>query len=216
MRLAPADRAFYLPLATSLLPNFLILAASIVLLGATGPIFVAYLASLVLVWRSLGLRFVDQNCLAVAHPGITRCWRVTVIHSHHDPSGRSGDREVKIGRKYFCVGCYALALGTSLSLLLPTFYLIGVIGMETLLVLLALAPVCFVPTIRRLMTTRATSAFGRFVSYGLLPIGTWIVLIGADAAFHHWFLNALLLGLVVIGWNAGGLYLLRNGKRSGA
>ena len=56
----------------SMLLNALFLAISILLLGAVGTIIVAYLASLVLIVQSLGLRFTRRKYLAVATPGVSR------------------------------------------------------------------------------------------------------------------------------------------------
>jgi hypothetical protein len=203
-----AEVGFWVSLFTALILNVLVLGASVVLLGATGPVVVAYVASLVLILRTSGVVYSQQKYSSVARAGISRYGRLVVIHSHHDPTKRSSGHEFKIRGKYFCAGCYGLALGTSLSLVLPTLYLTGALKGETLTVALVLAPVCFVPTILRGTTSRTISALGRFVSYGLLQVGSWIVIVSSDALLHDWLLNVFVLGLIVVGWNAGGLYLL--------
>jgi hypothetical protein len=195
------------PLFTLVLQNATVLAASILLFGAKGTIFVAYLVSLALIIRSIGLKYSRRKYLAVAKQSVSRLGRLVVIHSHHNLDGQSFHHTFFIRGKYFCAGCHGLALGTLLSLILPTAFLIRAIEGHALAILLASAPICFLPTILRCLTQIEISALFRFVSYCLLPIGSWIVIVTVHAWCHSWLLNVLILGLVVLGWNAGGFYL---------
>lgn len=199
------------PLFTFLLLNASVLMASVLLFGAKGTIVAAYLASVVLILRSIGLRCCRQRYLAVAEPGVTRLGHLVLIHSHHNQDGQNIHHTFFIRGKHFCAGCYGLAFGTLLSLILPTAFLIRAIEDRALAILIASAPFCFLPTILRCLTQMEISALFRFVSYCLLPIGSWIVIVNVHAWFHNWSLNVLVLGLVVLGWNTGGLYLQKTG-----
>jgi hypothetical protein len=195
------------PLFIALLLNASVLAAIILLFGAKGTIFVAYLASLALIVRSIGLKYCRRSYLAVADPGVSRLGHLVVIHSHHNHDGQNIHHAIFIRGKCFCAGCYGLAFGTLLSLIIPTAFLIGAIEGRALTILLAAVPICFLPAILRCLTQMEISVLFRFVSYGLLPIGSWIIIINVHTWWHNWLLNVLALGLIILGWNGGGFYL---------
>jgi hypothetical protein len=189
--------------------NALMLAAGIALFGAGGTILAAYLASLALIARSIGLRYTRQQFMAVATPGVSRFRRIAVIHAHNGLNGRSREHSLLIRGKHFCAGCYGLAFGTCVALVLPTAVLMGAVEERTSVILLPAVPFCYLPTILRCVSPLAIDARFRFVSYGLLAIGSWIVIVSVHALWQSPLLNVVILGLVVLGWNCGGLYLQR-------
>lgn len=203
------------PLFTLLLLNASVLAVCILLFSAFGTIVVAYLASLALIMRSMGLKYSRLKYLDFPKPFTSRFGNLMVIHSHYNQDGQNMRHMFFIRGKYICAGCYGLALGTLLSLILPTSFLIRAIDDSTLKILLVSTPICFLPTILRCLTQMEISALFRFISYCLLPIGSWIVIVNVHVWYHNWLLNVLVLGLVVLGWNAGGFYLKKNKKKGG-
>jgi uncharacterized membrane protein len=194
-------------LVFALLPNLPTLALSLSLFGDKGTLVVAYLASLALIVRSCGIRFRRDNLVAAAKPGVSLLGRLMIIHCHHPPAAKRDQHAFLIRGKYLCAGCYGLALGTMVSLVMPTVCLARSFKVEIPAILSAAAPFCFLPGVVRCTTQMKIGALFRFVSYGLLPIGTWIIILTVHARFHSWLLNTLVLTLVVLGWNAGGLYL---------
>jgi hypothetical protein len=200
-------------LSISMLLNALLLTISILLFGASGTIVVAYLASLALIMQSIGLRYPPRSYLAVAKPGVSKSGRLAFVHSHHNMDGQNSHHAFLIRGKYFCAGCYGLAFGTLLSLVVPTAFLAGAIDWPVLAIVLAAVPICFLPTVLRCLSQIELSACSRFGSYALLPIGCWIVIVSVHARFNNWLLNVLVLGLVVLGWNAGGHYFRKRDLR---
>ena len=193
----------------ALLLNLSALAISLLLFGAKGPLGVAYLVSLALIVRSSGARLKRGCFVAAAEPGVSQLGRLIIIHCHHPPAKKDDPHAFLIRGKYFCAGCYGLALGAMVSLVLPTVFLAGAMEDKVPAILSAAVPFCFLPTVLRCTIPMKIGALFRFMSYGLLPIGTWIFILNVHAWFHSWLVNMLVLMLVVLGWNAGGFYLLK-------
>jgi hypothetical protein len=137
-----------------------------------------------------------------------------VIHCHHHPAEKDDRHAFLIRGKYYCAGCYGLALGSTVSLLMPTIFLARATEVKIPAILSLAVPFCFLPTVLRCTTEMKIGALFRFVSYGLLPIGSWILILSVHVHFHSWLLNILVLMLVVLGWNTGGLYLLSKQESS--
>lgn len=207
MILVNLDSRVIAHLTAGLLPTCAALAASVLVFRSVGPILVACLASAALILRCTGVRYFTGGVVPVSSAGISRFGRWTIVHSHHCPRQRNAAHEFRFGEKYFCAGCSGLALGTLVSLMIPVAYLLHALDDHTLSTLLILAPVCFLPTVVRCIAPDEIRAHWRFVAYGLLPIGSWIFIIGVETRYQSWQLNVLTLLVIVFSWNIGGLYL---------
>lgn len=184
-----------------------LLAAMSLMFGSSGPLLVACIASILLILRSAGLRLATGDTrVPLATVAESRFGSFALRHSHHDPQKERELHEYCIHGKYYCAGCYGLAVGTFFALALPATYFTGVIGEHARAALLMAAPICFLPTVLRCFGWDSLGPISRSLSYGLLPIGSWIFLIGVDGWLDDALANSVALGVIVLAWYAGGAY----------
>lgn len=192
--------------------TILLLAGMSFWMGAKGPLIAACLASLLLVIRSIGFHPLPLNrrFMPMVSASVTLLGPFPFYHSHcHKRQGR-GRHEFAFRGKFLCAGCYGMAIGTILGLMLAFSYFFVELSDSFYIILTVLAPPCFAPTILRCLKGEGTlNAVQRFLSYGLLPIGSWIILVLMDRCFHNTLLNLTALGLIVVAWHAGGKYKKR-------
>jgi len=187
----------------------LLLYAASIWFGSKGPLLIACLASLVLIVRSIGFRIVPKGqCVPMAKASITQLGPFSLFHSHYDQRQDRGSHEFCFRGKYLCAGCHGLALGTLLSLILPFSHFLYDLNDTFFFTLIVFTPLCFLPTILRCFGWISLSAIARFLSYGVLPIGSWIILLQLDRWFHHTLVNLIAIGLICLAWYAGGRYKL--------
>lgn len=186
----------------------LLLAGMSFWMGAKGPLIAGSLASLLLIVRSIGFRPMpsNQRFVPMVAASVTLLGPFALYHSHYHKKQGRGRHEFTFRGKFLCAGCYGIALGTLLGLTLAFTYFFIELRDSFYIVLTVVAPLCFVPTILRCFGWRPSSAVQRFLSYGLLPIGSWIILILLDRWFHNILVNLAALGLIVVAWRAGGKY----------
>lgn len=99
-----------------------------------------------------------------------------------------------------------MAAGTLFSLTLPLAHIFYEPDATFYIGLTCAAPFCFLPTIFRCVGSVSLSAVERFLSYGLLPIGSWIFLVQLDRWFRNTLINLIALCLISAAWFAGGRY----------
>lgn len=175
--------------------------------GSKGPLLVACLASILLILRSLGVRLATGDTrVSMGTVAESRLGSFALRHSHHDPQTDRKHHEFCIHGKYYCAGCYGLAFGTLVALALPATYFTDVLGEYSQTALLMVAPICFLPTVLRCFGWTSLRPIARSLSYGLLPIGSWIILIGVDGWLDSALANSVALSVVVFAWYAGGAY----------
>jgi len=174
-----------------------------------GPLLIAGLASLVLIGRSIGIRTGSfGKCVPMARASATQLGPCVILHSHYDAKHGRESHEFYFLGKFLCAGCFGIAFGTLLGLTLPVTYFFYHLNDTIYTALAVLAPLCFIPTFLRCLGWRSLNAVERFLSYSLLPIGSWIILILLDNWFHHMIVNLIALGLICLAWHAGGRYKL--------
>jgi len=107
------------------------------------------------------------------------------------------NHELRIGNKYFCTGCYGTLLGTITSILLIIGYFY--FGTEKTLIpfIILLIPMCFIPIILKYTIFTQMKPAYRLISNALLPIGFCTLVILLDVTYQSWFINALLILLVI-------------------
>lgn len=198
-------------LKQSIGPMFLtgfLLAGMSIWMGSKGPLAVACAASLILIVRSIGLRLNISNLrfVPMAAALVTQLGPFAIYHSHHDESRHRKLHEFSFRGKLFCAGCYGMAIGTFLGLMLPLTHFFIQLNDNVYSVLALLAPLFFLPTIFRCFGWLSSSAVSRFIGYGLLPLGSWIILVQMDRCFQNTIVNLVALGLIVVAWHAGGKY----------
>ena len=187
----------------------LLLVAASIWLGSKGPLVVAGFASLILIVRSIGFRPVStRRCVPMAVASVTQLGPFSIYHSHYDERQGQESHEFSFRGKLFCAGCYGIAMGTLLGLALPLTYFFNELSDTFYFGLTVIAPLCFLPTIFRCFGWVSLSAVERFLSYGLLPIGSWIILVQLDRWFHDTLVNLVALCIICVAWQAGGKYKL--------
>ena len=129
---------------------------------------------------------------------VTKFWRFNIIHSHHREEQRGLTHELRIGNKYFCTGCYGTLLGAIISILITICYLY--FGTEKTFVpfIALLIPMFFIPIILKYTIFTHMKPAYRLISNALLPIGFCTLAILLDITYQSWFINALLILLVII------------------
>lgn len=180
-------------------------------MGAKGPLIAACLASLLLVVRSIGFHAMPstRRFVPMVAASVTLLGPFAVHHSHYHKKEDRRRHEFAFRGKYLCAGCYGIAVGTLLGLTLALTYFFIEMWDSFYKVLAVVAPLCLVPAMVQCFGWRPSSAVQRFISYGLLPIGSWIILVLSDRWFHNTLVNLAVLGLIVVAWRAGGTYKKR-------
>ena len=187
----------------------LLLVGMSIWLGSKGPLVVACFASIILILRSIGFRPVStRRCVPMAATAVSQLGPFSIFHSHYDKRQDQETHEFFFRGKFFCAGCYGLAFGTLIGLALPLTYFFYERNDAFYYLLTAIAPFCFLPTIFRCIGWLSLNAVERFLSYGLLPFGSWIILVQLDRLFHNTTVNLVALGLISVAWHAGGRYKL--------
>ncbi len=193
----------------------LLLVATSIWLGSKGPLVAACLASLILIVRSIGFRFVSaRRCVPMAAASVTQLGPFSIYHSHYDERQGIESHEFSFRGKFLCAGCYGIAIGTILGLTIPLTYFFNELSDAFYFGLTAIAPFCFLPTIFRCFGWVSLSAVKRFLSYGLLPVGSWIILVQLDRWFQDTLVNLVALFLIFLAWQAGGRYKLARSQVS--
>ena len=173
------------------------------------PILIIICGSVLLSFSLSGIRFDNPDiedrkykCKslknAFSKERVTKLWRFNIIHSHHSEKQRGMNHELRIGNKYFCTGCYGTLLGTIISILLTINYFY--FGTEKTLIsfIALLIPMCFIPIILKYTIFTHMKPAYRLISNALLPIGFCTLVILLDVTYQSWFINALLILLVII------------------
>ena len=196
------------------LTGFLI-AVSVILLGAKGPLVIAAAASVLLVSRSLGVRLLSYPALPFGRNAFSRIGSITVIHSHHRPHERSC-HEFCIAGKYFCGGCCGLGIGTISSLMLAAFFALDLLTLPTEYITVLVSLMCYIPTLYLVFVRDIVGRTSRALAYGLLPIAGWLGLLRLHASYHSPLMNILgLLAIAVAWWCGAAVYWRLRQQREG-
>jgi hypothetical protein len=175
------------------------------LFGSEGFIIYGLFASLLLTGRSIGIRLHGNGpTIPMAEKEISRWGMFIIVHSHHHPTQEQQKQEFLIRGKYYCAGCYGLSAGILVIFPLPLLYLLGIRNDDLLDILSCLAPFCFLPVLFNCRKWNSLSPTKKSVYYGLLPVGSWILLVQSETRFHNPVINLVALIVIVIAWNTGG------------
>ena len=175
--------------------------------NSKGPLLLTYIGSiflsLMLSGARVSLKETNTVCSSINKENAkvisSKIGRITFYHSHHPVELRESNHEFKFRGKYFCTGCYGILAGTLLSLLISSYYLlfdfeiyyIGWIGMLAIIFLL--------PIVLRYIVFKNMRTWFRFLANMLLPISFCLILIYVDKLYQNWFLNILVIILVILG-----------------
>jgi len=180
---------------------FLIILSS-TFFGSKGPVILTLISSILLLISLSGIEFKKKSSQTFSKlpniSSIVSIWGPFIIyHSHHSAVSRSRGKEFRIGRKYFCTGCYGGFFGTFIAMVFMVFYLAYSISQNLILILSMSIPFCFVPIILRYTLFVNMKTIPRFLSNMLLPVGCSIVLILTDFIYQSCTLNGIVIFLIV-------------------
>lgn len=175
---------------------------SVIVFGSKGQVILTLVGSIVLLIRLSGIGLKPKSFQAILKlpktSSIVSQWGPFIIyHSHHSAEARVKGKEFRIGHKYFCIGCYGGLLGTSLAIVLMSFYLADSISQITALILILSLPVCFIPIILRYTLLPKMKTIPRFLTNMLLPFGCSVLLVLTDFIFQSWILNGIVIFLII-------------------
>jgi len=176
-------RSFGLPLAL-VLGTSLLCASTF---GSRGVIVAVLFCSVPMALLVLGLRL-NTAALRTAVGGrylptrMAAHWGpLILVHSHHEPRLAGRGKELRVGRRLFCAGCYGIVAGTLAGDAAALAYLTWGFTPELSAVLTGVAPFAFMPIVARYSIARAMSAPLRVVANALLAGACWLLLLLTDA-----------------------------------
>ena len=188
--------------------------SSVFVLGARGPLAIAGIASVVLVFRSLGFRLMRVTALPLGRENWSRLGPFVITHSHHTRHERS-HHEFQVGEKYFCAGCCGLASGTLVGVTLAVLMLLGGSPLPHAPAVILICLLCCFPTLGLVYAGAACGPRLRGLAYALLPAGAWVGLAILHATFENAWLNLVAVTAIVVVWHYGGVVYRRLRERRG-
>ena len=136
--------------------------------------------------------------------GYSRMGWLIIKHSHHKEE--LINHEVKVGNKFICAGCYGGILGLSVG---EIFGLIYVSNFDRGTIYLGLISVhigIILTSISFLKYIISVYGFKRLLINACLPLGLWIILIGADIYFRN-FISVVYNFFIILFLGFERLYL---------
>lgn len=196
----------------SLLNTLLFVFLSLFLLGilqsfdSRGPPLLTFCGSIILAVGLSGFQFNDKiynkkRCLMkseVADSTYSKVGRFTFRHSHHCFKERENGHEIKIGNKFFCIGCYGIFIGTIVSIFVALIYIFVGIPSQIFPMIIACIPICFTPIILRYTLFQEMRPSLKLLANSLLPIGCCFIFLVAEHLYHNWLLNVSLILVCII------------------
>jgi len=95
-----------------------------------GPILITLFGSICLAFNLTGINFVSNKEKKVPfckNRSSSRWGRLQITHSHHSLAQCQTGHEFKLGKKYFCTGCYGILLGSTLAIAFFATYLLDAV-----------------------------------------------------------------------------------------
>ncbi|MHA1983786.1 MAG: hypothetical protein ACW967_05495 [Candidatus Hodarchaeales archaeon] len=160
------------------------------------PLFLTLIGSIILAISLTGFRGYQRNKLSNKYERnsyILIFNRFLFLHSHHCQDDILKGKEFKIKSRYYCTGCYGLFLGTVISLIGVSIYLVFQNVNLPIELIVPIIPLFFVPIILRYTIIRNMNSTIRFLSNALLPIGCFLLFIASDVIFNDWLINSFLV-----------------------
>ncbi|MBA7516666.1 hypothetical protein ES705_08714 [subsurface metagenome] len=175
---------------------------SAVFFDSKGPVILTFFGSFVLLVNLSHIRLKPKSFQAISKlpktSTIISHWGPLIMyHSHHSAEARLKGKEFRIGRKYFCTGCYGGLLGTLIAIFLTGFYLLYGFNQVLAIISILSLPVWFIPIILRYTLFLNMKNIPRFLSNMFLPVGCSILLILTDFTFQSWALNGITIFLII-------------------
>jgi hypothetical protein len=127
----------------------------------------------------------------------TKIGRISFNHSHHSPSLIEAGHEFQIKNKYFCTGCYGLLVGSIISVVIGTIYILNGIHTTWVSILPFIVPLCFIPIMFRYLLPYKIPSSMKLIANSLLPIGCCLLLIYTDVLFYNWAYNVFIVLLII-------------------
>ncbi len=173
--------------------------------NSQGPIIMTIFGSVILAFNLTGIRIhrpnqqfscnrmknISRNSLS------TKFGWFSINHSHHPPHLITAGHEFQFKKKFFCTGCYGILLGTAISIILGSVYLINGFDQQIISLIPLILPLTFLPiTLRYLLPFKFPSNF-KLIANSLLPIGCSLMLVYSDILFQNWVFNMSCVFLIL-------------------
>ncbi|MHA2139800.1 MAG: hypothetical protein ACW98G_18100 [Candidatus Hodarchaeales archaeon] len=170
-----------------------------------GPILITLFGSTILAVSLSGIRlnspYGKTTCNALSNRSTslftTKIGRISFNHSHHSPSLIEAGHEFQIKNKYFCTGCYGLLVGSIISVVIGTIYILNGIHTTWVSILPFIVPLCFIPIMFRYLLPYKIPSSMKLIANSLLPIGCCLLLIYTDVLFYNWAYNVFIVLLII-------------------
>ncbi|MFW9992207.1 MAG: hypothetical protein ACFFD4_09195 [Candidatus Odinarchaeota archaeon] len=183
--------------------------------NSQGPIVITLFGSVFLAVNLTGIRFVSNKnekkiCTSPCSKNKStnmvsiRWGKILVAHSHHSLAQCKTGHEFRMGKKYFCTGCYGLFLGSVVAIAIFVTYLLDTVNYTFLTSYLFIIPLCFIPIIMRYTIKPRMGTRLKLAANGLIPIGCSLLFIAIDIIYQNWFINVgMVLFILLIAFSRG-------------
>jgi uncharacterized membrane protein len=176
-----------------------LIAASAALYGPQGPLALAAVGSVLLVFGTLGVRVISTPAMPIDRTAYTAVGSIVVVHCHHAVHERHR-HEFSIRGKFICAGCCGLAAGVLAGLIVAGLFAWGLLNLPPEWLALLVAVACCLPALHLIGADHPVSPQARALTYGLVPVAGWLALLQIHATYRSAVANALAVVAMVVTW----------------